>query len=225
MINLNLKSKLRELGNKGNLNAGRSEEQIPAVLYGFEQENSNLWVDGRSAEVLYKEVGKSRLLTLEVEGKDQVKVVIKEAQLDPVTDRIIHMDLYKVDLKKPIDIKIPIRIIGEAPAVKILGGTLITSLDRLEIRCLPEDILKDVEADLSTIETYDDTIHVSSLKLPENIEVLTNSDTVIAIVKPPRVEEKKPETAEETEGEEAKEGEKEGETEGESKDEAKKEDK
>ena len=211
MVELNLQGKLRDLGKKSDLKSGRKEEQIPAVLYGFEQDNTNLWVDGRSAEVLFKEVGRSRLLSLLIEGKESVKVVIKEAQRDPVTSRIVHLDLYKVNLKKPIDIKVPIHFIGEAPAVKILGGTLLAPVNRLEIRCLPEDILKDVKVDLSTIETYEDAIHVVSLNLPANIEVLTSADTVIATVKPPRVEEKSTiaETTEEVpivEGEEKAEG-------------------
>lgn len=189
MVDLNLSAKSRELGNKSNLKAGRKDDLIPAVLYGFEQENINLWVDGKSAEILFKEVGRSRLLTLDLEGKNSVKVVIKEAQRDPVTDRIIHLDLYKVDLKKSLDIRVPIHFIGESSAVKILGGTLMTLLNNLEIRCLPEDILKDVKVDLSQIKTYEDIIHVESLKLPENIEILTGLDTVIATVKPPRVEE------------------------------------
>ncbi|MBL7022027.1 50S ribosomal protein L25 [Patescibacteria group bacterium] len=209
MVDLNLKAKTRELGRKADLKAGRKIEQIPAVLYGFEQDNTNLWVDGKLAEVLFKEVGRSRLLTLDIEGKDSVKVVIKEAQRDPVTDRIIHLDLYKVDLKKTIDIRIPIHFIGDAPAVKVLGGTLLTTLNRLEIRCLPEDILKDVKVDLSKLETFEEVIHVESLDLPENIEVLTDASIVIASVKPPRVEEvaTPSETEEVAEGEESAEGE------------------
>jgi len=199
MVDLNLSAKLRELGNKSNLKAGRKEDLIPAVLYGFEQENTNLWVDGKSAEILFQEVGRSRLLTLAIDGKDPVKVVIKEAQRDPVTERIVHLDLYKVDLKKPLDIRVPIHFVGEAPAVKVLGGTLMTLLHELEIRCLPEDILKEVKVDLSKLETYEDIIHVESLDLPKNIEILTGTDTVIATVKPPRVEEKQ--TSDTTESE------------------------
>jgi len=80
MVELNLQGKLRDLGKKSDLKSGRKEEQIPAVLYGFEQDNTNLWVDGRSAEVLFKEVGRSRLLSLLIEGKESVKVVIKEVE-------------------------------------------------------------------------------------------------------------------------------------------------
>ncbi|MFW0862460.1 MAG: 50S ribosomal protein L25 [Candidatus Komeilibacteria bacterium] len=214
MVDLNLSAKLRELGNKANLNAGRKDNLIPAVLYGFEQENTNLWVDGKSAEVLFEEVGRSRLLTLVVDGKDPIKVVIKEAQRDPVTSRIIHLDLYKVDLNKTLDIRVPIHFFGESPAVKVLGGTLMTLLHRLEIRCLPEDILKEVKVDLSQLKTYDDVIHVESLDLPKNIEVITGMDAVIATVKPPRVEEKtttessESEEGENAEGEATEEGEK-----------------
>ena len=214
MVDLNLKAKPRELGKKADLKAGRRDESIPAVLYGFEQDNTNLWVDGRSAEALFKEVGRSRLLNLAIDGKDFIKVVIKEAQRDPVTDAIIHFDLYRVDLKKPIDIKVPIHFIGEAPAVKVLGGTLLASLHRLEIRCLPEDIIKDVEVDLTVIEAFDDAIHVESLKLPANVEVLTNLETVVATVKPPRVEEE-PIVEEVEEGEEGAEEGEEGAEEGE----------
>jgi len=210
MVKLSLNAKPRELGNKSVRKDGRRQGQAPAVLYGFEQDNTCLWLDAVRLEAVYAEAGGFSLVDLSIEGKDPVKVIIKEAQRDPVTDRIIHIDLYKVDLNKPVEVSVPIHLFGEAPAVKALGGILIHSVDELDIKCLPENIIKEVRVDISQLQSFEDIIHVASIKLPVEIEVLSNPEQVVASVSAPRVEEKPQEEVVETaeaelaEGEEAK---------------------
>ncbi|MFW0837664.1 MAG: 50S ribosomal protein L25 [Candidatus Komeilibacteria bacterium] len=196
--NYNLAAEIRPKGSKGDLKAGRLAGKIPAVLYGWEQDNVVLWLDAKQADNVFSEAGTSSLINLQLGDKDNIKVIIKDLQTDPVSDKIVHLDLYKPDLNKPVEVSIPIHLYGEAPAVKSLGGTLLHAIDSIDIRCLPENLIHEVKVDISSIEDFDTAIHVSSIAVPANVEVLTDPEQVVASATPPRVEEV--ETSEEEEG-------------------------
>ncbi|MFH1668220.1 MAG: 50S ribosomal protein L25 [Candidatus Komeilibacteria bacterium] len=188
MSKITINAELREIGNKGALKEARRANKLPVVLYGFELANMNAWVDAREMEKVFAKAGMSSLVEVKVGEQEPVKVIIKEVQFDPVTDKLVHLDLYKVDLKKAVDVEVHIILTGVAPAVKALGGVLIHGLNSIHIRCLPEDLLSEIKVDLSELVEINDAIHVASLKLPENIELLTDPEQVIVSVKPPRVE-------------------------------------
>ncbi len=190
MVKLALNAKPRTLGNKGVLKTGRRAAQVPAVLYGFDKSGDYLWLEAGKLETVYAEAGGFSLVDLAIAEQEPVKVIIKEVQHDPLTGRMIHVDLYKVNLHEPVEVAVPIHLFGESAAVKALGGILIHSIDELRIKCLPDRIIKEVKVDISQLQTFEDAIHVSSISLPEGIEVLTDPTQVVASVTAPRVEEK-----------------------------------
>lgn len=162
---------------------------IPAVIYGSGTENMNLKIKKLDFERAYEIAGESNLIKLAVAGEEPVKVIVKEIQRSGVKNGIIHADFYKVDMKKKITVEIPLNFTGESKAVKELGGTLVKNLDAVEVECLPGDIIKEIEVDLTKLETFGDVIKLNDLKMPADIELAGQDDLVVASVLEPRAEE------------------------------------
>ena len=101
----------------------------------------------------------------------------------------VHADFYAVKMTEKIETAIPIHFTGTSAAVEELEGNLIINKDELEIRCLPADLIPAVEVDLSALATFDDSIRVSDIKVPETIEIMLDPAEVIATVAAPISEE------------------------------------
>jgi len=193
----------------------RSKSRIPAVYYGQGQKNMHLTADYQTFRKLYKKAGSSTVIQLSVDGK-KYPVLVHDVDYDAVTDQIAHIDFKHVDMNKEVTAEIKIEIIGVAPAVKNLGGTLEVNKHSLEIKCLPKDLIHSIQVDVSGLEELNSSIHVQDLKVPSTVEILAEPEETVVKVSVPRqeVEEEKPEEAAEVaEGEaagEKKEGEGEG---------------
>lgn len=174
---------------KGQAKKIRTNGFIPAVLYGPGMVTHNLKVKRHDFEQVFALAGESHLIDLAIDGKETVKVIIKDIHRNPIKDEIIHADFYKVDMKKKIEVEIPLHFIGEAKAVKELGGTLVKNIDSLEVKCLPGDLIDKFDIDLSVLETFDDFIRVRDLNLPSTLEIIYQPESLVAHVVEPRVEE------------------------------------
>jgi len=176
----------------------RAEGVVPCVLYGNDTDNIPLSCVYNELVGAYKAAGASTIVELDT-GSNKVPVLFHSIDFDPVSDRVIHVDFYAVDLKKEIEAKIPIQFEGEAPAAKDLGGVLVTTLDHVTVKCLPTKLPHSLSVDLSSLENFGDSVTVEAITAPEGVEIIQGTDTVLAIVQEPRKEEEiKP--AEEEEG-------------------------
>ncbi len=164
---------------------------IPAVIYGPDRKPQNLKVKRLDFERVFAVAGESNLISLSVDGKETVKVVVKDTQKDALKDKIIHVDFYQVDMKKKITAEIPLHFIGEAKAVKELGGVLVKGADSIQVKCLPGDLVDHIDVDLSVLNTFHDFIRIKDLKLPPGMELTDESDEVLAHVIQPKAEEVK----------------------------------
>ncbi len=126
---------------------------------------------------------------MEIPGEKDIKALIREIQRHPVSDDIIHVDLYKVDMTQEIETEIPLEFIGVSPAVEELEGNLITNKDAIKVRCLPNKLVSELQVDISTLKTFEDLVHISDIVIPEGIEVLDDPEEVVVQVTPPRSEE------------------------------------
>ncbi len=168
---------------------------IPGVVYGLQVGNRTIKINKKDFKKVFSMAGESALIDLEIDDKQIGKVIINDYQLDPVSDDIIHVDLYQVRMDKKIEIKIPIIFKGEAPAVKNKSGVLIKNHDKIELKCLPGDLIHNIEIDLSGLDEIDKSIRVKDLKFSDKIEIMMSPEEVIAIIASPREEEKPEETA------------------------------
>jgi large subunit ribosomal protein L25 len=173
------KEKAREL---------RRKNYIPGIVYGSKSENKLIKVNREEFEKVFREIGESTLINLKIDSQEVGKVIINDYQVDPVDGNIIHFDLYQVRMDKKIIAKIHIKFVGEPPAVKNEGGVLVKSHDKLEIKCLPADLIHDLEVDISKLENVDDLIRIKDLKVSDRIEVLSDPEEVIVSIMPPRSE-------------------------------------
>lgn len=188
MAEITLKAELRkEVGKK--LKNLRAENKIPAVCYGKEFENLNLTLDKKEFKKVLEEAGSSTLVNLVIPGQEPLKVLIHEPQISPVTEEILHVDLYKVNMKEEIHTEIPLNFVGVSKAVKELEGNLITNKDALEVKCLPDKLVSEIKVDISQLNTFEDLIKVGDLNIPEGIEILADAEEIIAQVTAPRSEE------------------------------------
>ncbi|MAG44807.1 50S ribosomal protein L25 [bacterium] len=185
---LKLKAKIRKITGKA-VKQIRKEELIPAIFYGFKVKNQNLELKYREFINIYKQAGESTLIELIIDGKKPEPVLVHAVQTHPVSDKILHIDFLKVNLKKLIKTNVSLEFIGEALAVKDLGGILVRSITELEVQALPLDLPSQVRVDISSLKTFDDSIKISDLKVSKKIEILTDKDIVVATVSPPRTQE------------------------------------
>lgn len=168
----------------------RTHGQIPGVVYGPDREAVAISVDALVFNKLYNEAGESTLVDFTIEGeKEPVKVLIQDVQFDPVKGNPIHVDFRQIQMGVEMSATTELVFVGEAPAVKALGGTLNTAKDTLDIKCLPKDLVSEVEVDISTLATFDDAIHVKDLKLPAGVTADEDGDRLVAKVVAPLTEE------------------------------------
>lgn len=190
----------------------RAASRIPIAYYGKGVENRQFSVDYQEFRRAFEKGGRSTIMTLTNEKGEEFPCLIHEVQYEPVSDTMIHADLKAVDMKKKIHAKIPLVMVGTAPAVKDEGGVLMQNKDSIEVECLPTELVHEIEVDISPLVDFHTSITVGDVKVPEGFTVLDSPEINVATVSAPRavVEEEAPaegeEGAEGSEGAEAAEG-------------------
>lgn len=170
---------------------------LPAVLYGRGIEATAIELDGHLASKALAGVSGTTLLDLELGGEVH-KVLVREVQRDFIRHELRHVDFLKVALDVAIRARVPVELVGEAPAVRSLGGVLVTGVSEIEVEGLPADLPERLTVDLEKLEAIGNTITVADLFLGKGVEVLTEANEVVARViyaAPEEVEEVKPEEA------------------------------
>lgn len=184
---IQLKASTRNAKGKKN-SALRSEKSIPAIIYGNKIKNIDLAVNLPDFIKVYKEASSSTLIELSIDNQAPSMVLIQDIQKDRITDNIIHVDFYAVQMDRKIDATINLHFIGESQAVKVLNGVFVKNNDQIEVKCFPADLIKEINVDISCLKTFDDYIHAKDIILPEKYELLTEPETIIAQVTAPRTE-------------------------------------
>jgi len=187
---------------KGSARRTRREGNIPAVVYGPEIEPMVLAVPEREFRAAMKAAHTSSILNLNVDGKEN-RVILRELQRDPVTNKVVHLDFHAISMTKPINISLPINFVGTPIGVKTDGGIMQATMRELEISCLPTNIPDEFEIDVSELG-IGDSLHVSDLNIPD-VDILTPERRTVVVISAPTVI-KSEVTEGEEEGEEGVEG-------------------
>ena len=187
---MELKAKIRENTGSKASRADRAQDMIPVSFYGPGADALLLNVKRGEFEKVMREAGETTLIDLVVDGNEKAnaKVLIYDTAFDPVSDNIIHADLYKAPLDKPIEVEVPLDFVGESIAVKDQHGTAIFTHRTLPVSCLPTAIPHSLKVDMSVIEDFDTHISVGDLKLPEGVTATIETDAVLVSVAPPRTQ-------------------------------------
>ena len=206
---LNFSAEARDQAGKGAARAARRKERIPGIIYGDKKDPVMITVDPIE---LSKQVSTpgffGRVYQIEVDGTEH-RVLPRDLQVDPVTDKPIHVDFMRFSANTRVNVEVMVHFRNEenCPGLRH-GGVLNVVRHAVELRCRPDNISESLEADLAELE-IGDGIHISDIKLPEGVApTITERDfTVATIVAPTIVEEEVEEDEDELEGEEALEGE------------------
>lgn len=169
-------------------NVLRRKGEIPAVIYGHHTPTITLSVPEIPFQKVWQAAGESTLIDLHVDADQPVKTIIQDVQFEPASGKILHVDFHQVNMKEKVEVDVSLTFTGEAVAVKELGGTLVKDHDTITVECLPQDLVKEISVDLSTLKTFEDVLRVSDLALPKALTLQSNPDDIVARVEAPRSE-------------------------------------
>lgn len=183
----NLAASLRQqLGKK--VHSLRRQGTVPGVLYGHGVQSMPLTVDRAAFEKVYRQVGESTLLDLAIDGKNTVKVLVQDVQIHPTTGVVQHVDFHQIRMDEKLQVDIPLKFVGEAPAVKEHGGILVKNFDHIKVECLPQDLVHEIEVDLGILAELNQSLSLKDIVLPKGVRALSGESETIATVTPPRSE-------------------------------------
>ena len=168
----------------------RRQGLVPAVLYGGGAPQT-LTVDYRDViKVIQGREGSTTLLTLKFEdgGGSARTAIIRDMQFDPVSEKVIHVDLQEVRMDRAITVGVPVFSTGEAEGVKEQAGILETILREVQVSCLPGLIPERITVDVSAL-MIGDVLTVANLAPPEGVKILNDPGQAVVTVSPPMAEE------------------------------------
>ncbi|WP_414054679.1 50S ribosomal protein L25/general stress protein Ctc [Macrococcus equi] len=208
---------------RSSLNKVRNEGKIPAVVYGYGAKNTSVKVEEVDFIKVIREVGRNGVIELEV-GSNTVKVMVSDYQINPIKNKITHIDFLAINMKAELTVDVVVNLVGEAIGAQE-GGVVQQPLFQLSVTATPDDIPENIEVDVTELN-IGDSITVGDLRTDKAYTINNEDDEAIVSVVPPTVEEEPAEDEEaEVEGEETEEAAAEGEeaeaTEGEEKSEEK----
>ena len=176
----------------------RRAGKAPGIVYGGTQSPESIELDHNALfHALRNEAFHSSILTMKLDG-EATKVLLRDVQMHPFRNEILHVDFQRVDENRKIHMKIPLHFVnGEiSPAVKVSSAIISHVTTDLAVSCLPKDLPEFIEVDLTELDVGH-SIHVSALKLPPGVKVVSRGkiDPVVATAIVPRAQ---VETEEET---------------------------
>jgi large subunit ribosomal protein L25 len=192
MENVNLQAFARPETGKSAAKHVRQKDMVPAVVYKDGETGISVKVGSKDlVKALHTEAGLNAIITLNISDGSEVNtrtVIVKETQIDPMTDKLIHADFHEISLEEKINVNVPITVKGEAVGVTEEKGVFTQTLWEIEVECLPTQIPEKIEVNIESLR-IGDAIHVKDLSIPEGIEVLEDAEQVVASVHHPETEE------------------------------------
>ncbi len=189
---LELSANLRQSVGRKN-NEPRRQGLVPAVLYGHKVKNVSLMVKASDFEKIYNESGMSTLIKLKIADKDAKienrVVLIYDTDKNPINGHPTHIDFYQVKMDEPISVEVPLIFIGESNAVERDGGLLAKTLQSVIVEALPAELPHEIQVDISSLNTFDDKIHIKDLSVPSSVKIIASMDDMVVSVLPPRTSE------------------------------------
>jgi large subunit ribosomal protein L25 len=210
-----LTAEIREGVGKEKAKKLRAKGLIPAIFYGPKSQTISLVIDSKElSKALQTEAGENVLIDLDIRKdnqSDRKVVMLKDIQIDPLQRITLHTDFYEVTMDEMVTVEVPVHLVGKPEGTK-MGGILEQVRRVIQIQCLPGDIPKSIDVDVSSLK-IGDSIHVQDIQV-EKAKIISDTNFTIATVVPPVVEEKvveavAPEAAEGAEVKEKEEEEKE----------------
>ncbi|HOE13537.1 MAG TPA: 50S ribosomal protein L25 [Candidatus Saccharicenans sp.] len=186
--------------------AGRLRRQglVPAILYGGKTASQPLTLKKKDIlEILKSQTGENTIFRVTIDSQEK-DVMLKDIQINPVTDELTHVDLIEISMDKPVRVAVPVELVGEPVGVKVEGGVADFVLRELEVECLPREIPEAIKIDISNLHIHQ-SIKVQNLDLPAGVRVYADPNAAIVVISSVAEEAAPAPTEEVIEGAEAKE--------------------
>lgn len=178
----------RDTRGKNEARRVRAAGKIPAVVYGDKSDAAVISVDPKILlRILHSESGVNTLISLKLEGEGDTRVLVRDFQLDPVTQAPLHVDFYRIAMDKKLTVTVPIQLKGEAKGVKTQGGVLDFVHRDIEVECLPSDIPEHIDIDITEL-LMGQGVRVRDLPQDAKWTALTDAETMIVHIVAPKVE-------------------------------------
>lgn len=181
-----LRAEMRDSKSGSGLNQLRNNGRIPGVVYGMNQQNELIHVDQSDLIQVLRHNGKNGVLDLSLQGGRNEKVMIAEIQRDHIKGKILHLDLKRVNMNKPIHTHVPITLVGQTEGAK-QGGVLQFQLREVEVRCLPTHIPESIPLYVSELN-IGESLTIADLEIPSGTEIQHELDEVVVSVAAPRMQ-------------------------------------
>jgi len=164
----------------------REQGQIPATLYGKKIKSENLAVKQEEFQKVFAEAGETGLVELKITAEKSAgrQVLVHHLQRDPVSDKLLHVEFFQVDLKEKVHTKVPLVFMGQSPAVAQKTGVMLTLLDEVEVEALPADLPEKLSVDTSILAEVNQELKVSDLKVSAGVTVLTDQGQTMVKIGP-----------------------------------------
>lgn len=177
-----LQAKKRKTGVRSELTQLRKGGKLPAVIYGYNIENTPIAIDYKEIAKEVQKRGRASVFDIDIEGK-RVKALITEVQRCALKGHVKHVDFLSVNMEEEIEVDVPINAVGESVGVKE-GGVLTQILNVLKIKVKPAEMPEKIDVDITTLG-IGDTIFVSDIREKVPYEVLEGDDATLFTVTPP----------------------------------------
>jgi len=174
----NLNVDKRDLTNKGGRKKMFRDGKIPGIYYSHDSKESIPFTISKN-ELIKAQKAETQIYNITV-GSKKRNVLFKSVQFHPVTDEIIHIDLYGIKMDQMVSVNISINIVGTAKGV-VEGGVLAPGLNEIEIECLPMDIPQPIDIDISDLD-IGDSFRVGDIDLEEKLTLKTSGDQIVVSV-------------------------------------------
>ena len=176
---------------KGAARRLRRSGKVPAVFYGPKSEPTPIAIDRKDFAAHVANLEGSHLIRFQsaASGLERRVALVREVQHHPVTDGILHVDFYEVDLTQRLQVTVPLHFVGRARGVAE-GGILQPVVREIEVECLPTDIPQFIEVDVTALDIHD-AVHFADLVMPANVTAVFDANEAVVTVLPPTVEEVK----------------------------------
>jgi large subunit ribosomal protein L25 len=182
-------AQLRQGRGKNDARRVRAAGLVPLTVYGGEGEPvAAVALLKDLAKILRSESGHNTVFTVNVEGAGSSEVMFYDRQIDPIKGRLVHADLKRLVFGQKIEVTVAIHLIGDPYGVREEGGMLEQVLREVDIKVSPRDIPESIDVDVTDLKVHD-VLHVSDLKVGQNIEIVSPPETVVAVVSVVREEE------------------------------------
>lgn len=157
----------------------RRQGFVPGVIYG-QSDPVNIQMEELQLNRALRVAGTTQLATVDVDGKKTYTVLAREIQQHVVRRNVLHVDFLEVSMTETITSEAALVMVGESPALADAEGMIAQSMFSVEIECLPDDLVSEIEVDISLIKTPSDSVLVSDLQVPKGVTLLAEEDATVA---------------------------------------------